>query len=92
MADEFVTVGTYWDPNEANLAKLALERAGIEAFLEGEHVVSMAPYLANAAGVKPPNAIWSLPRWNGIWKPRIDGGCVKRTFAKSCGAFHAPYN
>ena len=37
MVDELVTVATFWNVIEANLAKSALEEAGIQAFLENEN-------------------------------------------------------
>lgn len=50
MSDELETVGTYWSPVEANLAKVHLEAAGIPAFLTGEQAVAMTWLFANAVG------------------------------------------
>ena len=52
MADELVTIETFWNVSEAHLAKSRLEEAGIEAFLENEYAVMMTPHLANPAGIK----------------------------------------
>jgi hypothetical protein len=43
MSDEFVTVGTFPDPIDANMAQTALESAGIESFLQGGNANSMIP-------------------------------------------------
>jgi len=41
--EEFVTVGTFPDPVDANLAQTALESAGIESFMQGGTANSMIP-------------------------------------------------
>ena len=41
--EELITVGSFPDPVEANLARMALESAGIEAFMHGENANSMIP-------------------------------------------------
>jgi hypothetical protein len=43
MSDELVTVATFPEPMEANMARSALEAAGIEVFLRGEMANSMVP-------------------------------------------------
>ncbi|MGH9597354.1 MAG: putative signal transducing protein [Edaphobacter sp.] len=47
--DEFVTVGRFFEPVNAQMAKGMLESAGIECFLQGENANSLlAPaFLAN---------------------------------------------
>ena len=40
---EFVAVGTFPDPVDANLAQTALESAGIESFMQGGTANSMIP-------------------------------------------------
>jgi Putative prokaryotic signal transducing protein len=39
--DKFVTVGKFLEPAEAQMAKGALESAGIECFLQGENANSL---------------------------------------------------
>jgi hypothetical protein len=41
--DELVTVATFQDPIDANLAQTALESAGIVSFLQGETANSLIP-------------------------------------------------
>jgi len=41
--DEFVTIATFPEPMEANMARSALEAAGISVFLQGEIANSMIP-------------------------------------------------
>jgi hypothetical protein len=41
MPDELVTIGNFWSPVEANIAKNHLEAEGIPAFIADEHVVAM---------------------------------------------------
>lgn len=41
--DEFVTIATFPEPMEANMARSALEAAGIPVFLVGETANSMLP-------------------------------------------------
>ncbi len=41
MNPVLVTVGTYWDPVEARLARIHLEAAGIGSILQNEHSVTM---------------------------------------------------
>jgi hypothetical protein len=43
MSDELVTVATFPEPMEANVARSALESAGIEVFLRGENANGMIP-------------------------------------------------
>jgi len=43
MSDELVTVATFPEPIEANVARSALESAGIEVFLNGENANGMIP-------------------------------------------------
>ena len=52
MADELVTVRTFWDVAEAHLAKSVLEEAGVQAFLANEYSVMMTPHLANPSGIE----------------------------------------
>jgi len=40
---EFITIATFPDPVYANIARTALESAGIEAFMHGENANSMIP-------------------------------------------------
>jgi hypothetical protein len=40
---ELVTIATFPEPAEANLARTALESAGIDVFLQGENANSMIP-------------------------------------------------
>ena len=62
MPNDLVTVASYWDGNEAQVAKLKLESFGIRAFLANEALVGMAWYYGNAVGgirleVAAPDAI-----------------------------------
>lgn len=41
--DGFVTVGTFPEPATANLARTALESAGIASFLQGENANNLIP-------------------------------------------------
>jgi hypothetical protein len=41
--DELVTIATFPEPMEANMARSALESAGIDVFLQGETANSMIP-------------------------------------------------
>jgi hypothetical protein len=41
--EKFVTVATFPEPMEANMARSALEAAGIAVFLQGETANSMVP-------------------------------------------------
>jgi hypothetical protein len=41
--DELVTIATFPEPMEANMARSALEAAGIDVFLQGENANSMIP-------------------------------------------------
>lgn len=41
MHPVLITVGTYWDPVEARLARIHLEAAGIRSVLQNEHSVTM---------------------------------------------------
>ncbi len=50
MGNVLVTVATYADPVEANLAKNNLEAAGIQAFLANEETVDMVWPIGNAIG------------------------------------------
>jgi hypothetical protein len=43
MSDELVTVARFQEPMEANMARSALESAGIEVFVRGEVANSMIP-------------------------------------------------
>ncbi len=43
MSDELVTIATFPEPMEANMARSALEAAGIPVFLRGEMANSMVP-------------------------------------------------
>ena len=47
--EEFVTVGTFQDPIDANMAQTALESAGIESFMQGGTANSMIPVAFTAA-------------------------------------------
>ena len=50
MADKFVTVGTFWNVMEANLARNRLEAAGIRCLMDGTAVVETDWAVANAIG------------------------------------------
>ena len=50
MNDRLVTVATFWNSVEAELARGRLRDAGIRAFLADETMVGMAWYLGNAIG------------------------------------------
>jgi hypothetical protein len=50
MSDDLVTVATFNDPVEANLARNRLVAAGLRAFLANEETVDMDWLLANALG------------------------------------------
>jgi Putative prokaryotic signal transducing protein len=50
MRDELVTVASFADPIEANLAKNNLEAAGVRAFLANEEIVDMVWHFGNAIG------------------------------------------
>ncbi len=50
MVDKFVTLATYTNSIEANLAKQHLETAGIRAFLANESTVDVAWHLTIAVG------------------------------------------
>lgn len=53
MADSLVTVATYWNVGDAEVAKNALDAAGIESFLDDENMVRINWLNANAVhGVK----------------------------------------
>ncbi len=52
MADELVTIQTFWNAGEAHLAKSRLEDADIVAFLENEYSVMITPHMANPSGIK----------------------------------------
>jgi hypothetical protein len=43
MSDELVTVATFQEPMEANMARSALESAGIEVYVRGEVANSLIP-------------------------------------------------
>jgi len=43
MSDEWVTVATFPEPMEANMARTALESAGIDVFVRGETANSLIP-------------------------------------------------
>ena len=47
---DLITVGTYWDPLEAQIARLRLAHEGIPVFLEKEFTVQMAWHFTNALG------------------------------------------
>jgi hypothetical protein len=50
MSDDLVTVATFADPVQANLAKNRLEASGVRAFLANEEAVDMDWLLGNALG------------------------------------------
>jgi Putative prokaryotic signal transducing protein len=50
MSNDLVTVATFADPVEANLAKNRLEASGVRAFLANEETVDMDWLLGNALG------------------------------------------
>ncbi len=50
MSDFLMTVATFGDPVEANLAKNYLEASGVQAFLADEETVNMDWALGNAIG------------------------------------------
>jgi hypothetical protein len=52
MADDLVTIRTFWNVGEAHLATNLLEAAGIQAFLENEYSVMMMPHMANPSGIQ----------------------------------------
>jgi hypothetical protein len=41
--DEMVTIATFPEPMEANMARSALDAAGIESFLQGENANALLP-------------------------------------------------
>ncbi len=41
--DEMVTIATFPEPMEANMARSALDAAGIESFLQGENAKALLP-------------------------------------------------
>jgi hypothetical protein len=43
MSNELVTIATFPEPMEANMARSAVEAAGIEVFLNGETANSLLP-------------------------------------------------
>ena len=45
-----ITIQTYSDPHEANIAKSRLETEGIKCFIANESFISVNPLLQNAAG------------------------------------------
>lgn len=49
-SSDLVTVATYWDPMEAQIARLRLAQEGIPSFLEKECTVQMAWHFTNAIG------------------------------------------
>jgi hypothetical protein len=54
MSDEMVTIATFPEPMEANMARSALEASGIEVFLRGEVANSMIPVaFASQIQVRP---------------------------------------
>ena len=61
MVDELVTVKTFWNVIEANLAKSALEEAGIQVFLENENarlnLAVMVPMKLNVKKIDAQRAI-----------------------------------
>ncbi|MCA9025784.1 MAG: DUF2007 domain-containing protein [Planctomycetaceae bacterium] len=52
MSNELVDVATFGLAWEAHLAQSRLEEAGIESFLQGEHVFQMVPYAADPTGIR----------------------------------------
>jgi hypothetical protein len=50
MNDKLVTVGTFWNSVDAELARGRLADAGIRAFLADQQTVGMVWYLGNAIG------------------------------------------
>jgi DNA-directed RNA polymerase subunit RPC12/RpoP len=53
MADRLITIATFGEPLEANLAKIRLQSEGIDCFLAGEHFVATHWLLSNAdRGIK----------------------------------------
>ncbi len=50
MSDELVTIATFWNTVEANLARNRLEDGGLHAFLADEEATSMTWALTNALG------------------------------------------
>ncbi len=75
MSDKLVTIATFPEPMEANMARSALESAGIEVFLNGETANSMIPVAFTAQlrcgrRMRRPRAdCWKRPwmirsRWN----------------------------
>lgn len=48
--DDLVTVATFPDASEAQLAKERLELEGVRAFVIGAQVAGVMPYLAGGAG------------------------------------------
>ena len=50
MSNELVTVASFANPIEANLAKNNLEAAGVRTFLANEESVDMLWHLGNAMG------------------------------------------
>lgn len=52
MADEWITIATFFDSVEANLAKTKLESEEIEALLQDEHVSSLYGSGPAPAGIR----------------------------------------
>jgi hypothetical protein len=50
--DDLVTIASFADPSEAELAKERLELDGVRAFVIGAQVAGVMPYLGGAGGVR----------------------------------------
>jgi hypothetical protein len=67
MSDELVTIATFPEPMEANMARSALESAGIEVFMRGEVANSMIPVaFESQLQVKPADAAEARKLLDGL--------------------------
>ncbi len=89
---DLITVASYWDPMEAQVARLRLAHEGIPAFLEKECTVQMAWHFTNAIGgirLNVPTTRFdearlllatkvSFDEWRetGCWEPKLAGQSV----------------
>jgi hypothetical protein len=66
MSHKLITVGTYFTPEEAHLAAMALENEGIRCFFEAEQTTGNLWYLGTALGVKLQVGDDDVPRVRAI--------------------------
>lgn len=72
MSQELRTLHSYWSLDEAHLARVQLESAGIRAFISNEQTLGMAWHLGNALqGAKLQVAEVDLERAAGILEEQI---------------------